>query len=299
LTAEPAGQNELAVRQTLDTRDFVKPNQLAAGDKLQLAVKASDCCQLGQGPNIGSSQYFVLQVVTPADLRTRLDRRELQLRQRFENLVAEMVETRDLMARIATRPPDPPESTPAATGGAESLSAAPSDGSAASATTPRAARKDQSPAAHVRRRLQLARVTQNINRTGYEILDVATAFDEIQAELINNRIATETHLKRLREGIAEPLKQVAEQMLPAVLDRLQAAPLDPASASQGAPALTQAIAQADAVLVELRRILARMIELESYNEVLEQLRAIIQDQARLIDETSQRRKAQVRSLLED
>ncbi|OHB74937.1 MAG: hypothetical protein A2W31_13900 [Planctomycetes bacterium RBG_16_64_10] len=290
------GQNELAVRQTLDTRDFAAPNQLAPGDQLQLAIKASDRCDLGAGPNVGSSQYVNLEVVTPADLRTRLDRRELQLRQRFENLIAEMNGTRDLMASIAAQPPQPATDTVPAVDAERLPGTAQPAVDPVAGSAPRRAVGDPLEAAPGQHRVQIARVTQNIQRTGYETLQAAEAFDEIGAELINNRIATESHLERLRQGIAEPLTHVARQMLPAVLDRLNTLPRDAASFGQGSSALNEAIVQADAVLVEMRRILARMIELESYNELLDLLRGIIQDQGQLIEETTQQRKAQLRDL---
>ena len=41
----------------------------------------------------------MLDVVTPEQLRALLESRELVLRQRFESIMREMTETRDLLAR--------------------------------------------------------------------------------------------------------------------------------------------------------------------------------------------------------
>ena len=42
-----------------------------------------------------------------------------------------------------------------------------------------------------------------------------------------------------------------------------------------------------------------MLELESYNEVMELLRAIIADQEKLKQQTDEKRKGKLRNLLED
>ena len=69
--------------------------------------------------------------------------------------------------------------------------------------------------------------------------------------------------------------------------------------SQGIPALERSVAEADRVLLEIKGILDRMLELESYNEVVALLRGIISDQDELNDRTRKRKQSRVRSLLED
>ena len=45
-------------------------------------------------------------------------------------------------------------------------------------------------------------------------MQVALAFDEIREEMINNRVDTEELKARLKDGVADPLKRIAEQMFP-------------------------------------------------------------------------------------
>ena len=66
---------------------------LATGQRLTLAVRAADLCTLGNGPNIGSGETWQLDVVSEDELVTRLEARELLVKQRFEAIVEEM--TRD------------------------------------------------------------------------------------------------------------------------------------------------------------------------------------------------------------
>ena len=65
-----------------------------------MSVKAADLCDLGHGPNVSSSERWILDVVTPEQLRTMLESRELVLRQRFDGMMQEMTETRDVLARL-------------------------------------------------------------------------------------------------------------------------------------------------------------------------------------------------------
>ena len=87
----------------MDPRDAaleVRDLKLKPGQKLFLSVKAADLCNLGKGPNIGAGERWLLDVVTPDQLQMMLKARELVLRQRFEAIIQETTETRDLLARM-------------------------------------------------------------------------------------------------------------------------------------------------------------------------------------------------------
>ena len=88
------GQEKLAVADALEVRDL----QLQPKQKLHWAVQAADGHALDAGPNVGSSQRYVLDVVTPEQLRSMLEARELMLRRRFETIVEELTETRNLLS---------------------------------------------------------------------------------------------------------------------------------------------------------------------------------------------------------
>ena len=59
------------------------------------------------------------------------------------------------------------------------------------------------------------------------------------------------------------------------------------------------LAQADAILVEMKLVLDKMLELETFNEVVEQLRQIIANQGQLSDETLKRQKEELKRKLRD
>jgi hypothetical protein len=276
LSPPPGAAATYRVEHALDARQFAETARLAPQQKLRLQIKATDQCDLGRGPNTGISQTFTLDVVTPQQLRGLIDRRELLLRQQFETTIGELSATRDLLARLARDAP---------TGAGTSRPNG--DAPAASTHDP------------MQRRLLTARVIQNVARSAHETVDVAEAFAEIRAELINNRIATESLKQRLKEGIADPLRSIGQRRLPAIHARIERIQPHVAPAEGDREILRDAIGQTDAVLVEMKAILSKMLELESFNEVLELLRSIIEEQDQLNQRTLERRKEQLRRLLED
>ena len=79
--------------------------------------------------------------------------------------------------------------------------------------------------------LHVERAKQNCEKNAQETLGVATGFDEILEELVNNRVDTEELRVRLKNRIAEPLRGIGEQMFPECDRRLQALMTTPADAT--------------------------------------------------------------------
>ena len=249
---------------------------LEAGDlklqprqKLLVSVQAADLRDLGEGPNVAGSERWLLDVVTPEQLQAMLDARELVLRQRFDTMVQEMTETRDLLARLVFAAPgdDEPADSPAR-----------------------------------KRTLRLLRVQgalTNCRKSGPEVIGVAEAFDDIRKQLVNNRIDTEELKNRLREGIADPLRQIAMEMFPELERRLETlrAALD--DVARGPKLRDRAQQQADAILLAMQKVRDRMIELEDFNEAVDLLRDIIKMQDQLHEQTQQRHKQKIHELLKE
>ncbi len=261
---------------------------LRPGQKLAITVKAADLCDLGHGPNVAGSERWLLDVVTPEQLRVMLESRELVLRQRFDAMVQEMTETRDLLARLDVGPPpaaDPAKKpADAAAKGHEPGDDEPADSPARQGTL---------------RRLRIEGALTNCRKNTPEVLGLAESFDDIRKELINNRIDTEELKGRLQKGIAEPLRHIAEMMIPELERRLEGlqAVLDNATKSPALRALAQQ--QADEILLAMRKVRDRMIEVEDFNEAVNLLREIIKTQDQLHDETEQRHKQKIRELLKE
>src|SRR5262249_498933 len=96
LAIEPAGRAEPTVDEALE----VEPLGLTPKQKLHFSVRAIDTFDLGDSPNVGASQRYVLEVVTAEQLRAILEARELQLRRRFETIIQDVTDARNALARI-------------------------------------------------------------------------------------------------------------------------------------------------------------------------------------------------------
>lgn len=257
--------------------------ELKAGQKFTLSVQARDAFDLGDAPHVGGSARFQLDVVTPSELRALLEKRELGLRQRFEAIYEKMVGVRDLIGRIDLA--------------AGAASASDSAGSAGSAGSP------EEPLTPERRRERdVARIggsRQSATQLAFETSGVAEGFDEILAELVNNRVDTEELSQRLGQGISEPLKEIGGELLPHFEEQLGALQtLLAADSTETAQSLAAAKAQAQEIVDAMKRALDRMLELESYNELVELLRGIVSDQNELREETLRQQREKLRDLLD-
>lgn len=269
--------------------------ELAAGQKLLLCVKAADRYNLGQDPerpNVGTSERWLLDVVSPEQLRNMLDARELVLRQRFEVIVQEVSETRDVLLGMVF------ESAPGGRGADEAADGPPGDREGAEPGD-EPERELSPPRQLARRKLAVQRALQDSRKNAHETRGVAEAFDDIRLQLINNRIDTEELKRRLDQGIARPLHHLADEMFPELERRLERLEARVADAPLGLEHRDLARQQVDAILTQMRQVLERMIQLEDFNEAVELLRAIIEFQEQLHRQTEQRHKQKIRELLED
>lgn len=286
LTRSPRETTELPVDDAFD----VRARGLQPGQKVTLSVKAQDTFALGDAPQIGSSSQYHLDVVTPDQLRALLEGRELNLRRRFEQLIGEVVESRDALARLAPREAE--AVTPADQDATEA--SGDEEASEASAEEPQSRAEREL----VRDRLRVEQVLQNSRKNADETLGVAVAFEDIHDELVNNRVDTQELKSRLKQGIAEPLRSLAGPAfseLETRLTELQKSLDDP---STRAVSLTAAEKQVDEVLFGMQQVLNKMIELETFNEVVDLLRTIIDSQEGVNAKTQDLRKAKLRDLLE-
>ena len=97
----PAGRSEFAVDEAFEVRDL----ELKPGQKILFGAEAQRCLSSGRR---GSAAHGARASVSnstsslPRRLRTMLESRELNLRQRFETIIAEVTETRDSLATSRT-----------------------------------------------------------------------------------------------------------------------------------------------------------------------------------------------------
>jgi hypothetical protein len=169
--------------------------------------------------------------------------------------------------------------------------------------------KEAAEAAIVKRKwaLRLLRSQRAIfqsQKSAQETLGIAASFEDIRAELINNRVETEDRKERLQNKIADPLNQIGQTLFPELETRLATLVgamdknIDALAATSKEDADTvahadAALEQANVVLLAMHDVLDNMLDLESFNELLDLVRGIIHDQERMIIETKKQQKKQL------
>ena len=282
----------------------------AIGGKLFVTLKAADNCALPSGANVGQGERYQLDIVSAEQLASMLEGRELMQRRRFETIYQEMQDTRDALAKLdftsagadsaADKAGDEPEDNRKAAAAGKS-GAEPDDKTdvAPPDETPeqRAARLVKR--AQEQREVRVARAVDNSDRSAAETLSVAESFDDIREEMVNNRIDSPEAQTRLKEQIADPLRKISTQLFPAyraALVELRRVLDDPTA---GQTKLQAATKQADAILAEMKAVLDKMLELETFNEVVDMLRDIITTQEKLNEATLKKQKEDLKSKLRD
>jgi hypothetical protein len=143
---------------------------------------------------------------------------------------------------------------------------------------------------------EAGRLAEASARAAGETKEIAAAFRDIRLELDNNQLLTPELDARLEQQIAAPLDTIASRDLPALLAACRRA-VD--AARGGKPFNPEALVrQADDALARMRTVLDMMMELESFNEVVERLRGVIRLQEEIRTETLEQQKKRAREALE-
>ena len=133
----------------------------------------------------------------------------------------------------------------------------------------------------------VARLLEASTRAAGETAELAAAFRLIRDELANNALLSPELENRLVSQIADPLARIAAVDLPGV-----------AAACRRRAPRDEIVRATDAVLARMRAVLDRMMELESFNEVVDLLRGLIRTQEEIRAETLRRQKQRAREALE-
>ncbi len=298
LVRMPSGRVDDALdlcAERLETKDAW---QFTPGDKVVFSVRATDYYDLDEPMNLGQTDELPLDVVTPDELLALLEARELNLKRRFEQTVAELIETRDSLLRLLAML-DPPADETRDEPGAET-EPAPSEATAEAGEldeledSSRANERDST-----LRRLRVQRALQQGAKAQQEVEGVAASFAEIRVELVNNRVDTPERSERLQTQIVDPLRLIVAAQFPPWLDELTLLDPELEDPPRAIVRTRVVIQQTNELIFALQEVLDKMLELETFNELVDLVRSIIQDQEALKLQTEEERKRQARQLLED
>ena len=126
---------------------------------------------------------------------------------------------------------------------------------------------------------------------------MATAFEDIRAELINNRVDTEDRKRRLQEEISIPLEIIASDDFPRLIEKLVELEKFNGDATRESTLADETLQQTDELLAQMELILEKMLELETYNELIDLVRALISEQETLNEKTKKEKAKRDKDLL--
>lgn len=282
--------DQLDLKQLRETGEFVAK----VGTTLGLTVAAQDYLDLVDSPHIGRANPIQLGVVTPDQLLIALERRELAMRARLEQIIGELSQLRDLQINIQKSLPanSPPAKKTTASGQTPTqdpnASSDPNPATDATEDTNRLAR------------LQVLRSQQaaaQVIKSEGELRGVEKEIGQINQELINNRIDSTDRRSRLEEKIRKPLANVLDQQwLPFATDVQNIEKSFSKSALAEAvmnDLLSNSIGKNNQIIVALTAILNDMIDIQDFNEVVDMVRGMLDDQTKILEKTKQEQKKQL------
>ncbi len=148
--------------------------------------------------------------------------------------------------------------------------------------------QQQSPAGF---KTSAARLGEAASRGVGEVGEIAGAFRSIRNEFDTNGLLTPELETRLVGQVADPLAALEANGLGGLVMACRSAAAD----EMDRPTLA---ARADEAIASLKAILARLLELESFNEVVEKLRGLIRAQEQIRADTLDRQRKRAREALE-
>lgn len=256
----------------LDLRDLVDRGTLAAiqpGGAVSVFGEATDAYNL-DGTHVTRSQVLRLEVVTPGQLLALMERRELAMRARLEQTIDEVTRLRESLDRVRRD----------------------GFGDEESEVGDEAMRRRQV------RRLRIQQARLQTEKTSEELSGIAASLSDLLEEMVNNRVDSVDRRERIGRGVRDPLRGVVEGPLERLVTQIaevEASLEDPQVAAERTAA---SVETAEEVLLALTAILEKMLDLESYNEILDLVRGLLDDQEKLMEETKEEQKQRVLDLFQ-
>ncbi|MDR3108108.1 MAG: hypothetical protein LBU65_00265 [Planctomycetaceae bacterium] len=294
------------------TRFAAADLKLNAGDRLTVTLEARDNFFLpgmSERGQVGTGEKWTLDVVTPEQLKTMLDVREITLRQRFEVVIEEVRRTKAMIEELVF---EPENLTNEQTGDATDDTA---EGGANVSEIERQ-RREQERAAKLwaesasaeqvaAGQYNVTRSLRDIQKEVYDCNAIRSSLEDVRLEMVNNAIFTPETQQRVDESVLAPLRLLVEtdfvsleeqtNAMNSLLERKQPQP----SSRREATDMREAVeTEYDKVLARMTAIRDGMLSMETYAEAIELLRNILRRQEELRNETQEKKKSELRSLIE-
>ncbi|MEM7784441.1 MAG: hypothetical protein AAF623_13890 [Planctomycetota bacterium] len=256
--------------------DLQNPNLVPnAGNTVSISIQSSDYYDLGTQPNIGSSDTYLFEVVSPDQLLRILEQEEVGQRRRLEQVYSELNQIKKLIQRRISDGTQDIGSSRWLEPGEKSDS----DVTAVSKSTDFEL-------------LLIQRASMQCEKSLNEIVGSKKAFQDYYLQLINNRVDTQDRLERLSIQIINPLELIGTQSLADFknqISELERDLRDVQNVRQSNLSLSSKIEPAldslDQTLNSLNQVIEVLIKYETQNELLDIVRRMIDRQTELLEKT--------------
>lgn len=249
----PAGEDSAGTNELFQ----VQPLDLSEGQTLTLAIVASDGCEIG-AVNTARSEPAVFRVVSNEELLSLLYTREINLRRRFEEVIRELQDVRQDLSfhqEVARRI--------------------------------EMAADQAKPEDRASLTMAATRSGNILRRQTNELRSIQEGFGGIIRQLINNAIPPAQLSETMKKNILLPLREVVQDDLPRadrVISRFRVA----ATGRQNSvDLLAESEQEVGTVIAKLRRVLEDVRDMAEFHEVLSDLRAMQEEQKRILRDTKQ------------
>ena len=281
----------------LDLKAMRDGGQLVAkvGSTLGLTLAAEDYLNLRNEPHVGRASLIQLGVVTPDQLLIMLERRELAMRARLEQIIGELSQMRNLLINMQRASKD---SLPTADTAKDTTTERSNDVDAGEINEA----EENTPAR--RERMQMLRSQQaesQMTKSEGELRGVEREINQINQELINNRIDSIDRRTRLEDKIRKPLLEVLDQSWGPMASDIRSIEKSYSRSAKSevnvSELLPSSISKSNQIIAALTTILNDMIDIQDFNEVIDMVRGMIDDQSKVLEKTKQEQKKQLLDLL--
>ena len=149
-------------------------------------------------------------------------------------------------------------------------------------------------------------------KTSEELQGIATSLDDLLEEMANNRVDSIDRSERIGGGVRDPLRAIVagdltllrsqisgiEKRIASGDAKLADAGGTPTAGTAVTADVAVAVETSERVLLQLTAVLEKMLDLESFNEILDMVRELIDSQEGLIEKTKKEQKTRVLDLFD-
>ncbi|MCA8990463.1 MAG: hypothetical protein KDA88_00705 [Planctomycetaceae bacterium] len=265
LSRAPGGVREFPLEISSEEpveRFNVLPLELKVDQTLTVGVYAKDGDTLN-GPHEGHGELFTFTIVSTDELLARLYDDEVNLRLRFEQIRDEIKDLRDSLTDNITLDAE-----------RQRLRG-----------TPESAERDEE-----LRKLDVTiasfadRAIHLIGKKHTESRSIEIGFRSLREELVNNRVDTKETLERIDDGVLQPLQVLNDEEFQSADESYGNFRLVNERQGETSGALEQAAVTTDAVLRRMDQILVEMRDRGTFNEFIQQLQKLIEEEKKLKEE---------------